>query len=457
MKLKHLLTTLILGSTTIASAQYTSQDSIMVSTIGIQTLKGNHMYEDLRYLCKQIGHRLSGTEAAAKAVAWGQKTLLAAGADSVWLQPVMVPVWKRGREELLLDLGKGWQEFEMLSLGNTIGTDGVPLKAEIISFKSMEALKNASNKDIEGKFVFLDIPFPKDVTNTFDGYSFAVAMRGQGAILTAQRGGVGVIIRAISTTDDDAPHTGTARYSDTVKKIPAIAIGNTTADALAKYLSKHNTATAQLTSECHMQDAVLSYNVVAEYKGTKHPDKYILVGGHLDTWDVGEGAHDDGSGCVQSIQVLRTYKQMNYRPNNTLRVVLFMNEENGNKGGNAYADSSKAQQWKHVFALESDAGAFTPRGIGMIVPEKERKQALSWQPLLKQFGIYELGQEGCGVDITPLKNTGVKAGELHPDNQRYFDYHHSRHDVFEAVNERELKLGAATMASFLYLVDQYWQ
>ena len=280
-------------------------------------------------------------------------------------------------------------------------------------------------------------------------------VRWDGAGAASSKGAKGLIIRSVSTGLDNAPHTGTAHYRDTVAPIPAVAIGNTTADMLEQALSKSN-VTARLVSNCKMKGTTISYNVIGELKGTQQPNKYITVGGHLDSWDIGEGAHDDGAGCVQSVEVLRAFKAQNYRPNHTLRVVLFMNEENGNKGGKAYADSAAARNEQHIFALESDAGGFTPRGIGMELSDEKRKHIQSWANLLQPFGLYDLTRVGSGVDIGPLKKLGVPVAELIPDSQRYFDLHHSRNDVFEAVNIRELNMGAAGMTALIYLIDKHW-
>ncbi len=454
----RLLTLLLIAqiATVQVFAQTNTKDSSMIASFGTYTMQNGKAYEDLRYLCKNIGHRLSGSPQSLKAVKWAQELLINAGADTVWLQPVQVPVWKRGKEYLKLKLGNSFEIVEMLSLGNTVGTDGRIIEADIVMFNSLEALNNATKNEVQNKIVFLNVRFPKGVLSTFDGYGQMFMIRWDGAGAASAKGAKGLVIRSISTTQDDAPHTGVAHYRDTVPQIPAVAVGNTTADKMEAYLTKGNTLKAQLYSECKMDGTALSYNVIAELRGTKNPDKYVLVGGHLDSWDVGEGAHDDGTGCMQSVQVLRTWKSLNYRPNNTLRVVLFMNEENGNNGGKAYADSANANKEYHVFALESDAGGFTPRGIGMIVPKQYQQQVLTWATLLQPFGLYDFTKEGAGVDIGPLKKLGFKVGELLPDNQRYFDIHHCRHDVFEAVNERELHLGAAGITSFLYLVDQYW-
>jgi carboxypeptidase Q len=437
-------------------SQYTKQDSIIVSQIGQHILTKSRAYTDLYGLCKKIGNRLSGSPQAELAVNWSKKLMQRYGADTVWLQPVKVPVWKRGIETLSLQWDNEFVDVPMLSLGNTEGTNGEALIADIIEFTSLKALEAASEKVIKGKFVFLNVPFPKDVYNTFDGYSQIAKNRSAGITIASQKGAVGFILRSISTSKYDIPHTGASHYKDDVKKIPGVAIGTQTADKLSNIL-QNKTIKAKLISNCKMEKEVLSYNVIGEIKGQKYPQSYITVGGHLDSWDVGEGAHDDGVGCMHAIQVLNTFKQLKIKPNNTIRIVMFMNEENGMKGGLAYADSIIARKEQHVFALESDAGGFSPRGIGLIVPNTQRQQAISWMPLLKQFGLYDFTLEGCGVDISPLLKQNIKVGELLPDNQRYFDFHHNQHDIWENVNEREMLLGAAGITSFIYLVDQYWK
>lgn len=438
-----------------AGAQYNLSDSAWIHKMGAYTMTSSKAYDDLRVLCKNIGHRLSGSPQSLRAVEWAVATLKSAGADTVWTQPVMVPVWERGEEYLKIGTAARMQSVEVLSLGNMHGTDGKEVKAPLVMFRSLEALQGADAASVKGRIVFLNVPFPAEELNTFGAYSRIYRIRTQSAGIVCAKGGLGVIIRSISTTKDEVPHTGAAHYTDTTCRIPAMAIGNTTADALDSAM-KTQTVTAAMMSHCKMKGMALSYNVIGELKGSKYQDRFILVGGHLDSWDVGEGAHDDGAGCVQSIQLLRTFSALQHRPEHTLRVVMFMNEENGNKGGITYADSAVRKKEHHVFALESDAGGFTPRGIGLVVPDAHRKQVQSWSPLLEPFGLYDFKREGCGVDITPLKNTGVKAGELLPDSQRYFDIHHCRHDVLEAVNERELNLGTAGITALIYLIDKYW-
>ncbi len=413
-------------------------------------------YENLRVLCKTVGHRISGSPEAAKAVTWGEKAMKEAGADKVWLQAADVPYWYRGKESLYLKMGKEYKKVRALSLGNSQGTNGKTLEAPIIMVHNFDEFKALPESAVKGKIVFFDYRFRQDFIFTFQGYGDAVKYRWASPSIAVQKGAVGVIIRSMSTGADDFPHTGGMHYNDSFKKIPEMALGNITADELEKACEK-GTVTSKMTSECHMMpNQVRSYNVIGEIKGTENPERIITVGGHLDSWDVGEGASDDGTGCVQSIEVIRAFKAMGLKPKCTIRAVLFMNEENGDKGGEAYADSAKAKHEQHVLAIESDAGGFSPRGIGLEMPEAVKQSILRYKDLFMAYGVYDFSREEGGTDIGPLKKElNVPLAGLLPDSQRYFDLHHTDNDVFEQVNHRELKLGAVVMAQLIYLVSEH--
>lgn len=452
--MKSFLTGILLLTAVTAVAKSYKADSTQISRITSHILLKGNCYEDLRVLCKTIGHRLSGTPEAEKAIAWGEKTLKAAGADRVFLQPVWVPRWVRGKEKLEVDLaGNGkYQTIKALSLGNAVGTDGKTISAPLIMVQTREEFDALPAAQVKDKIVFFNYPFRQELVNAFEAYGDAIWLRGYAPSAAAAKGAKAVIIRSLSTGLADAPHTGSLRYADTVRKIPAFAIGNSTALQLAGALQQHKVS-ARLMSEAGMKDSVLSYNVIGELTGTE--EGYIAVGGHLDSWDVGEGAHDDGAGCVQSIEVIRAFKALGIRPRHTIRAVLFMNEENGVRGGRAYADSARAKNEKHILAMESDAGGFVPRGIGLVMPEAQKEKVKSWKSLFATLGILDFEQEEGGVDISYLGKNGVPLAGLLPDPQRYFEMHHSENDVFEIVNHRELKLGAAAMAALVWLVDTY--
>ena len=449
------ISSLLLLLTTLTPAFAQNQDSLTLRQLSDDIMWKGTCYENLKVLTKSIGHRLSGTPQAEQAVLWGKKALEAAGADRVWLQPVDVPLWSRGKENLKVQLdGKNFKEIPMLSLGNTDGTGGKVLEQEILCVPDLATFEQLPAEKVKGKIIFFNYKFRQDIINTFEGYGDAVKYRWMSVNKAAEKQAAAVVIRSVSTGADDAPHTGSSRYLEGVTHIPAVAIGNFSADKLGEACAK-GTVRAQLTSECGMKGMRRSYNVIGELKGSEQPEEIIVVGGHLDSWDVGEGAHDDGAGCVQSIEVIRTLKAAGKRPRRTIRAVLFMNEENGVKGGAAYADSAIAAGEKHILAMESDAGGFVPRGIGLEMPEALKLKIRSWAPLFAPYGVYDFNQEEGGVDIGPLKKQGVPLAGLLPDSQRYFDLHHSRNDIFESVSHRELKIGAFTMTALVWLADQY--
>lgn len=452
--MKYLL--FVLFALQIISAK-ASQDSLMMRQISTDILLHGDCYSNLRVLCKDIGNRLSGSPEAEKAVEWGQRALEEAGADKVWLQPVDVPHWVRGEEYLKLKLpdSKEYLEVPMLSLGNAVGTKGEVLEAPIIIANDFDEFDAIPKEQVKGKIVFFNYRFRQDFIHTFEGYGDAGPYRWFGPNLASAKGAVGLIIRSVSTGMDDFPHTGAMRYADTVTPIPAVAVGNMTADKLEKACTE-GIAKAQIMSYCRMIGTARSYNVIGEIKGSVYPDKIVLVGGHLDSWDVGDGAHDDGAGCVQSIEVIRTLKKLNIKPKYTVRAVLFMNEENGLKGGYAYEDSAKARAERHILAIESDAGGFSPRGFGLDMEDSKKRQIQQYRELFLPYGIYDFERTEGGADISPLHRIEqVPAIGLLPDPQRYFDLHHTANDTFEQINHRELKMGAVALTQLVYLVSQY--
>ncbi len=452
---------LLLGAALLPAVHTSAQDSAVLHRISNEVLLRGQCYNNLRVLCKDIGHRLSGSPAAAKAVQWGKAALQTAGADSVWLQPVRVPVWVRGAESLKIDTGGGLKAVPMLSLGNSEGTGGTPLNGTVVLVNNFDELAKLTDAEVRGKILFFNYRWRQDLINTMQAYGDAGPYRWRAPNLAAARGAAGVIIRSLSSGEDDAPHTGSMRYADSVKKIPAVAVGNRTADALERAYRRGTPVKMQLVSNCTMKGETLSYNVIGEIRGTEKPGEIVLAGGHLDSWDVGEGAHDDGAGCVQSIELIRTLKALDLKPKRTVRAVLFMNEENGVRGGRAYADSAVAKGENHIFALETDEGGFAPRGFGFefaegdVQAETRRQKLMGLAGGLRFMNLHSFDRESSGTDIEPLQKSGTVLCGLLPDPQRYFDLHHTRQDVFEAVNHRELKLGAAAIAGMIWSVSEH--
>lgn len=430
-------------------------DSIQFRKISTEILNNGKGYSELRELTKNIGHRLSGSEAYEKSVKWAEQKLRDAGADKVWLQEVMIPVWVRGKESLNIQTSNGkWKSLKMLSLGNSEGTGGKDVSGEIIMVKSMEEYDKLPAEKVKDKIVFFNYAFSQSFIETFKAYGDAAKYRTTAASLTAKKGGKFAIVRSLSSAFDDVPHTGAMRYEDKVSKIPAVAIGSTTADELEALL-KSQKITAKLNSNCGMKGEKLSHSVIGEITGKKD-QSVIVVGGHLDSWDVGEGAHDDGAGIVQSIEVLRTFKKLGIPNNHTIRVVCFANEENGVKGGIQYGKTVKEKNEKHLFAIETDAGGFAPRGIALDMDDVKRNQIKSWSNLFLPYGVYNFEERFSGTDLYPLHDMGIPTAELMPDSQRYFDIHHTEEDTFEKVNRRELLLGATALTQIIYMVDKNW-
>jgi hypothetical protein len=371
----------------------------------------------------------------------------------------LVPKWVRGPKEFALIETEPGVTFNVpiTALGGSVATPSVGLKAEVVEVQNFEELAVLGRENIDGKIVFFNRPMQAELISTFSAYGGCVNQRYDGARQASQYGAIGVIVRSMSLRMDDYPHTGAMSYGDQAvsKRIPAAAISTNAAEKLSNLLKIAPKLKFLFRQQCKQYEDVLSYNVIGEITGSTFPDEIILVGGHLDSWDIGDGAHDDGAGCVQSMEVLRFFKELDYKPKRTIRVVLFMNEENGLRGGYKYAEMAALKGETHIFALESDAGGFTPRGFNFDLPDYEFEQVQSWEPLFKPYLIHYFEKGGSGADIGPLKTkTNVLAG-LRPDSQRYFDHHHAATDTFEAVNKRELELGAATLTSLIYLYDTY--
>lgn len=428
----------------------------MVKKIYDETLSNSPIHETLRILCKDIGHRLSGSPQAAAAVEYSKQLMESYGFDTVYLQPVMVPRWVRGEKEIAKVTNSeklGSFDLNVLALGNSVGTGPRGITGEIIELGGLEEVEKYGKK-LEGKIVFFNGKMDPTVINNFAAYSKAVAQRGSGASDAAKYGAIAVIVRSVTNRLDDTPHTGSLRYKPLVGQIPAVAVSTNDAEKLSQLLKEQGNLKAFIRTTSEMKDPVLSHNVIGELRGTKFPDEIISVGGHLDSWDVGEGAHDDGSGCMQAIDALRTFLALDIKPNRTLRAVMWMNEENGLMGGREYAKVAEAKGEKHVAAIESDAGGFRPLGFSMSGTEKQKDKIKAWKGLFEPYGVWNFNQNGGGADIGPLSSLGTLLIGLRPNTQRYFIYHHTPADVFEGVDKRELELGAASMSALLYLIDK---
>jgi hypothetical protein len=439
-----------------------AEDSALIRRLADTILTDSRAYGNLRTLTKTVGGRLSGSPGFYKAEKWGQAALTAARADRVWMQECMVPHWVRGGKdsanfwvgqgELVMDQPMG---LDVLALGNSIGTGPKGISAPVVMIHDFAELERRKD-ELKGKIVFYCYRFNPLFIETFRAYGDAVRYRGSGASRAAKYGVVAVLVRSMSSSVDNVPHTGALMYNDSFPKIPAVAVGLQDADMMEAWMNHKGTFKAFIRTGGQMLPDTLAHNVIGELKGSEYPDQYITVGGHLDSWDPAEGAQDDGAGCVQSIEVLRALKAIGYQPKHTIRVVLFANEENGGRGGKKYAEAAKENREQHLLGLESDAGGFTPRSFQLSLSPDSLAALAPWVKLLEPYGVYTLEHGGGGSDTNPLgPAVGAVVGELRPDSQRYFDYHHARTDVLENVNKRELELGAVNMAALIYLVDKY--
>ncbi|UYZ64242.1 M28 family peptidase [Hymenobacter weizhouensis] len=431
-------------------------DSVNIRRLYDEALARGQSYDNLRHLCTRIGGRLSGSPQAEQAVQWGKVTMEMLGLDRVYLQEVMVPHWVRGAKEKAVvrgAKGKGL-DLAVCALGGSVGTGG-KLRAQVVEVQSLQELAALPAEKVKGKFVLFNRPMNPLYIETGQAYGEAGDQRRAGPSAAARRGAVGALVRSLTLAHDDYPHTGSLRYDDQVAKVPAAALSTNSADQLSQLLKADPDLTVELEMSCQTLPDVKSYNVVGEIKGSKYPDEIITVGGHLDSWDLAQGAHDDGTGCVQSMEVLRLLKATGLRPERTVRAVLFMNEENGVRGGNKYAELAKAAGEKHLAAMESDGGGFTPRGFNIEADAATVRRVRQWQPLLRPYGSTNWTPGHAGTDIGPLKSQARVLIGYDCDSQRYFDLHHTAADTFDKVNRRELELGGASMAALVYLLSKY--
>ena len=445
---KHFV--LLMLSILTLKAHSQSEDSLFIRSIADEILLHGKAYDDLKVLTKQIGGRLAGSPQMVKAENWGLGLMQSLNPDKAWLQECMVPHWIRGGKDearantkrviLRKTAIKQGKILDVIALGNSLGTGGKELTADVIEIQDFNDLE-AKKDQLKNKIVFYSYPFNKRFIKTFMAYGDAVKYRGAGPSRAARYGAVGVIVRSMSESTDNYPHTGATNYNDSFPKIPAVAVGLQDADWLSEALQSGPVSVSMKTNGHFLPDTI-GHNVIAELRGSEFPDEYITIGGHLDSWDPAEGAHDDGTGVVQTIEVLRVLKTLGYHPKHSIRFVLFANEENGTRGGRKYAQEAKAKGEKHIFALESDEGGFTPRGFGFTGPEEKYKKIVNWSAsLLAPYGATEVARGGGGSDIESLSATqNTPLGSIMPDSQRYFDIHHTRNDVFENVNKRELEL-----------------
>ncbi|HSO87198.1 MAG TPA: M20/M25/M40 family metallo-hydrolase, partial [Draconibacterium sp.] len=385
-----------------------------------EALTDKTAYKNLETLCKNYKGRITGSPRAEAAVEYTYQLMLNMNLDRVEKQPVQVPCWVRGEKEVanIQSVKSGTKEVPVTALGMSVGTGSEGLTANVVEFQNFEELEKLGRKKIEGKIVFFNRPMDPTLINTFAAYGGAANQRTQGAAEAAKYGAVGVVVRSLTTAQDDFPHTGVLRYVDSIPKIPAVAISTNGADLLSASLKKDSDLKFYFRTTCETKSEVTSHNVIGEIKGSVYPEQIITIGGHLDAWDTGEGAHDDGAGCMQSIEVLRLFQKMGIKPKRTIRAVMFMDEEVAQRGGMEYANQAKLKNENHYFALEADRGAFTPKGFGVSAPEERQEKILALKKYFEPYGITDFVKGGGGVDIRPLAQFGTPLSSFIPEMQR---------------------------------------
>ncbi|MCC6370472.1 MAG: M20/M25/M40 family metallo-hydrolase [Bacteroidia bacterium] len=444
-----------------SSLKAQNQDSLMLRKLYDYYLTKSKCYSNLDYLATKIGGRISGSTQAEQAVQWAKRAMYAAGADTVYLQPCMVPHWVRGQKEkcsISSTKLKTTTGLNCVAMGSSVGTGAKGIKARVIEVSSFEELEKLGENKIKGNIVFYNVSFDQTKIKTGSAYGEAVKYRSRGASHAAKYGAIGSVVRSMTSVADNEAHTGNMTYDTSISKIKitTIAISYKAADLLHQTLLKDKDALLYIETHCQTLPDAPSFNVVGQITGTEKPNEFIITGGHLDSWDNGQGAHDDGSGVVQSIEILNAFKALGIKPKHSIRAVAFMNEENGLAGGEAYARYAQINNEKHLAALETDAGGFTPRAFGIDTLNGLYNKAVKWKNLFAPYLIERIDVGGGGADIGPLEKLGVPGMAYEPDVQRYFDIHHTAADTFDKINKRELELGAAAIGALLYLIDLHY-
>jgi len=439
------------------SGQSTQQNFLQVARqLREEGLRHGQAFALLRELTA-LGPRVAGSPQAAAAVEWMRQKMVDLGLENVHLEPVTVQRWQRGDVEEARAFSPktgGGITLRVCALGGSVATPPDGLAAPVIEVRSFDELHRLGDR-VRGKIVFLNHPMNPVYLNTFRAYGEAARYRTQGAVEAAKMGAVAVVVRSLTLHQDDVPHTGVMFYSPNVPKIPAAALGILSAERLSRMIRLNPDTRLFLRLNCRTLSPVPSANVVGDLRGTGKPQEIVLLGGHLDSWDLGVGAHDDGAGCIHALEAVRLLKALHLRPRRTIRVTLFMNEEFGRSGGRDYAVSPLRNGEKHIAAIESDRGGFLPLGFGISADSLQFARYQRWLPVLREAaGILWLRRGGGGSDVAPLRSTGTVLIGLVPDSQRYFDVHHSANDVLAAVHPRELELGAIAMSMLAYLLAE---
>ncbi|MCH8343389.1 MAG: M20/M25/M40 family metallo-hydrolase [Planctomycetes bacterium] len=438
------------GSPSIAQRYRESAERILQAA-----LAGNDAYVKLQELCDGIGHRLSGSPQLDQAIQWAADTLKADGQENVHIEEVMVPRWVRGAESLVM-IEPREAPLAMLGLGGSVGTPPQGITAEVVVVRDEEEFE-ALGAGARGKIVLFNNPMPPYDPEQGAGYGTTVRFRTNGARIASEQGAVACLVRSVTAHSLRSPHTGAMRYGDAKVKIPAAAISTEDADMIARLRARGVPVIVTLKMQARTLEPVQSGNVIAELRGSTHPEEIVVIGGHIDSWDVGQGANDDGAGCVMAMEAINVLRRLNMIPRRTIRVVLWTNEENGLAGARQYAKDHAQELANHVAAIEADSGGFRPIGYSVDCADDERLQIAAEQmrdltSLFESIGATSVTTGHSGADLGPMKEAGVVLMGHRMDGSKYFDYHHSHADTLDKVDPEELSQDVAVLATVAYIL-----
>jgi carboxypeptidase Q len=418
-------------------------------------LAGNDAWKKMEELCDGIGHRISGSESLEKAIAWAQAAMKADGQENVHAEPVMIPRWVRGEESITM-IAPRRHTVAMLGLGGSVGTPAEGITAEVLVVGDEKELEAAGDK-AKGRIILFNNPMQKYDPVKGSGYGTAVRFRHKGAQLTSKLGAVACLVRSVTARSLRSPHTGAMEYSDAKVKIPAAAISTEDADMISRLSARGEPVKLTLKMTAKEEGLVPSANVIGELRGREKPDEIVVIGGHIDSWDVGQGALDDGAGCVISMEAINVLRKLKMIPRRTIRVVLWTNEENGLAGGKQYAKDHAAELSKHVAAIETDSGAFRPTGYSAECVDGKQQiiaagQLVDLMKALDPLGRMDVRSGHSGADVSPMKPGGVVLLGFEVEGSKYFDYHHTQADTLDKIDPKELSQCVASMAATAYMI-----
>lgn len=438
------------------SIQAQESERATLSAIYANALTSYDAYDNLRELCSLAPGRVVGSAASDRAVQFLRAKVEALSPDTCYLQTYTTSSWRcKSPAQASAVFGSTVEPLNVVNLGLSVSTPQNGLQAPVVEVASFRMLDSLGSKLVKGKIVFYNQPMDNSKISTFPAYGETVELRFSGASRASELGAVGALVRSTSTEPDDFPHTGVSKFEKGVKQIPNLSISTNDANKLSDLLQKYKGLEVRMTSNTETLDNVQTANIIAEIRGSVHPERILLIGAHTDTWQNTAGAHDDGAGCVQMIDVLRIFKSLNISPVNTIRLVLFMDEEMHQSGSKVYAAFAGAEKKEHLACIESDAGGLLPTGFGIDCDKENLVESIRTQTAkLASFGIFITDKSHAGVDIGPLKDFGYPLIGLNTNSQRYFEYHHSSKDTFDQVSRREMQLGTAAIASLVYLIDR---